>query len=137
LCKADRDLVMAHPEDGAKILQPIALMEDIIPMVRLHHENWDGSGYPDGRHGEETPLEARIVKIADYFDAITSIRPYRTPLSHPEACDVMRSERGRLLDPQLVDAFVGLAATGVLSRPAMSGVLPAVPHISRRFAESH
>ena len=63
---------MDDPTAGAKILEPMWVIRDIVPMVRLHHENWDGSGYPDKLVGEETPLEARIVKIADYFDAITS-----------------------------------------------------------------
>ena len=108
LSKEDRIVIQSHPVTGAQILEPIWLMKDIVPMVKLHHENWDGTGYPDGRKGDETPMAARIVKIADYFDAITSHRPYRTPLSLPDACAVLESERGKQLDPELTQGFIAM-----------------------------
>jgi putative two-component system response regulator len=127
LSKADRLVIMDHPSAGAKILEPMWVIKDIVPMVRLHHENWDGSGYPDGLVGAETPMEARIVKIADYFDAITSIRPYREPMTHRDACGVLATEEGKQLDPELTRAFIGMIESDVLASPAMeSAVLPAV-----------
>ncbi len=126
LSKEDRQLMNDHPVTGAKILEPIEVMRDIIPMVLRHHENWDGSGYPDGLKGEEVPLGARIVKIVDYFDAITSKRPYREPLPDMEAIQVLEAERGRILDPSLTDRFIELIRKGGLRQPKVSGVLPAV-----------
>lgn len=126
LTKADREIIMAHPVDGAKILEPMWILKDIVPMVRQHHESWDGSGYPDGLKGEATPEDARIVKIADYFDAITSDRPYRVPLSHAAACEVLMSEQGRQLDPRLTLAFIDLVKSGAMARGIESAILPAI-----------
>ncbi|MAE77870.1 MAG: hypothetical protein CMJ85_13490 [Planctomycetes bacterium] len=126
LNKQEREIMMAHPVAGARILEPILLMEPILPMVLRHHENWDGTGYPDGLVDEETPLGGRIVKLVDYFDAITSERPYREPLPHAEAIKVLQSESGRVLDPELTAAFVELIASGGLMQANLSGGLPAV-----------
>jgi HD-GYP domain-containing protein (c-di-GMP phosphodiesterase class II) len=73
--------------------------------VELHHENLDGTGYPHGLKGEETPLHARIVKVADAYDAMTSDRPYRSGKSHAEALAVLRSVCGSEMDPSVVEAF--------------------------------
>ncbi len=126
LSKEERQIMNDHPLAGAKILKPIVVMKDIIPMVLYHHENWDGTGYPERLKGEEIPLGARIVKITDFFDAITSHRPYRSPLSLDDASQVLLSERGRILDPNLTDAFLQMIQQGGLENPAVSGVLPAV-----------
>ncbi len=126
LSKEERQIMNDHPLAGAKILKPIVVMKNIIPMVLYHHENWDGTGYPENLKGEEIPFGARIVKITDYFDAITSHRPYRTPLSLDEAAQVLLSERGRILDPNLTDAFIKMIQQGGLENPAVSGVLPAI-----------
>jgi len=75
----------------------------VLPIIRSHHERWDGTGYPDGLRGEETPLLARILQIADVFDALTSVRPYKPALSCAEALDVLDSEARRgWREPRLV-----------------------------------
>ncbi|MBK9387436.1 MAG: HD domain-containing protein [Planctomycetes bacterium] len=103
-----------HPAIGAECLRGMGILQPYLPMVELHHENWDGSGYPLGLRGEETPLEARIVKVADYYDAITSRRPYREPLALGKAIDYLRAERGRLLDPDLTELFIEIGPERVL-----------------------
>jgi putative nucleotidyltransferase with HDIG domain len=103
-----------HPAIGGECLRGMKLLQPYLPMVELHHENWDGSGYPLGLRGEETPLDARIVKIADYYDAITSRRPYRQPMALAKAIDYLRAERGRLLDPELTEVFIEAGPQRVL-----------------------
>jgi len=94
-----------HPTWGAKIIQDIEFLRDAIPAVRHHHEWWNGSGYPSGLAGEEIPLVARIFAISDTFDALTSKRPYRHALEPREALEIMRSESGSHLDPQIFQLF--------------------------------
>lgn len=125
LSKEERDIMNRHPGDGARMLRPIAILRDIIPIVERHHECWDGSGYPNGMVGEQIPFGARLVKLIDYFDAITSIRPYRKPVSDLEACKILESEAGRQLDPELVEQFVHMVRSGLLSMNNVSAVIPA------------
>lgn len=80
-------------------------LETYLGIVELHHENLNGTGYPHGLKGEETPLNARIVKVADAYDAMTSDRPYRRGKSHTEAIAVLRNVSGSEMDPQVVEAF--------------------------------
>ncbi len=94
-----------HVEMGEKILRPIAHLRDILPFIRGHHEKWDGSGYPDGLVGEDCPLEARIIAIADVFDAMTSQRSYNNPLSFSEALSKIQELSGKHFDPRIVRAF--------------------------------
>ena len=101
-------IIRKHPEIGARILQPISFLRDVLPMVKHHHENWNGKGYPDGLAGDDIPFEARIVKLADCYDAVTSNRSYRNPMRPSEALDMVRNERGTSFDPELADAFVGI-----------------------------
>jgi PAS domain S-box-containing protein len=75
-------------------------------VAYFHHENWDGSGYPVGLKEEEIPLPARIVAVADVYDALTSRRRYRDPMSHEQACEIIMSEKGKKFDPKIVDAFL-------------------------------
>jgi response regulator RpfG family c-di-GMP phosphodiesterase len=98
--------IRRHPELGDYVLRPISFFADIRKAVRHHHERWDGQGYPDGLSGEDIPLEARILCIADYFDSITSARPYREPMSDQAAIDLIRAESGRIFDPSLVELFL-------------------------------
>ncbi|MFQ6001830.1 MAG: HD-GYP domain-containing protein [Anaerolineae bacterium] len=99
-------MVKAHPQRGEEILKPVPFMEDRIPLVRHHHERYDGSGYPDGLRGEEIPLGARILLVADTFDALTSSRAYRPAYSQKEAISILLQSKGTQLDPRLVDLFV-------------------------------
>jgi response regulator RpfG family c-di-GMP phosphodiesterase len=98
--------VLSHVLLGEKILRPILRDEDILAMVRYHHEHCDGTGFPDGLQGEQIPLGARILAVADAYDAMTSDRPYRPPLPPAEAAACLREARGRQFDPQIVDAFL-------------------------------
>jgi putative nucleotidyltransferase with HDIG domain len=99
-------LIKAHPVVGERILKPLRFLAREACAVRHHHEWFDGSGYPDGLRGEDIPLAARIVTVADVFDAVTSNRPYRTPLPVEAARDEIVRGRGTHFDPQVVDAFL-------------------------------
>lgn len=99
-------LIKAHPVVGERILKPLRFLAREACAVRHHHEWFDGSGYPDGLSGEHIPLAARIVTVADVFDAVTSNRPYRTALPVEAARDEIVRGRGSHFDPQVVDAFL-------------------------------
>ena len=90
----------------SNVLKHIDDLEDICKIIRHHHEKFDGTGYPDKLTGEEIPLGARIVSVADAFDAMTSNRPYRRALSFEAGIDILQKERGRQFDPQIVDYFI-------------------------------
>ena len=96
-----------HAEVGHELLAGSGseLLELAATVAWTHHERWDGSGYPRGLRGAEIPLEGRIVAVADVFDALTSERPYRPPMSHGEALAYLDAERGKAFDPEVVDAF--------------------------------
>lgn len=97
-----------HASIGAEILSNVRFPYPVEPIVRHHHENWDGSGYPAGLSGEAIPLGARILSVVDCFDALTSDRPYRRELSREAALDIVRSRRGSMYDPRIVDAFLDI-----------------------------
>ncbi|MGI9861380.1 diguanylate cyclase [Moorella naiadis] len=99
-------LTQRHTIWGSDMVQPIAAMKSIAPIIRSHHENYDGSGYPDGLAGEAIPLLARIVRLADSFDAMTSDRPYRHALKSYETYLELKKHAGSLYDPNLVDLFI-------------------------------
>lgn len=100
-----------HTVKGAKILETIRELTPVIPIVRSHHERWDGKGYPDGLAGVDIPRLARIVAVADAFDAMTSDRPYRKGLSTDVAFGEIEKHRGHQFDPECADAFLGLRDT--------------------------
>ncbi len=102
------EMIKNHPEWGGNIVQPLTLLSAIVPLIRHHHENYDGTGYPDGLAGEEIPLLARILRIADSFDAMTTDRPYKPARTPREACLVLKQEAGKMFDPHLVDIFISL-----------------------------
>src|SRR5580658_2184337 len=101
-------LIQQHPTIGRRILDGVRGFEDYLQIVELHHENWDGSGYPLGLPGEATPLCARIVHVADVYDAITSDRPYRRGMDNEEALRLIQDSAGKQLDPSIVSVFVNL-----------------------------
>jgi putative nucleotidyltransferase with HDIG domain len=105
LTAEERVIMEQHAAAGAELLSTIDFPWDILPMVRSHHERWDGSGYPDGLAGEEIALSARIVCVADVFDALTTDRPYRRGFTRDEALMMMAAERGRTFDPDLFARF--------------------------------
>ncbi len=100
------DAIREHPAIGDRILSPIAAFQDIRPVVRHHHERWDGKGYPDGLAGEAICLEARILAVADVYDAIASDRPYRRGMPPDKVMSIIQSEAGRQFDPEVVAAFM-------------------------------
>src|SRR3989338_3980414 len=102
----ERARMNKHPEKGHFIALNSHLLWDLIPMIRNHHENYDGSGYPDGMAGDKIPLEARIVSLADYFDALATARPYKQPFTKERAVDFVISMSGKKFDPKVVDAFL-------------------------------
>ncbi|MGB9623501.1 MAG: HD domain-containing phosphohydrolase [Phycisphaerae bacterium] len=110
------ETMKGHVEIGRKTLEfaasktgPMPLLSMCIDIVHAHHEKYDGTGYPLGRRGEEIPLAARIVALADAYDAITSHRPYKDPLSHEHAVRTIRANAGRHFDPDVVEAFLAVA----------------------------
>jgi putative nucleotidyltransferase with HDIG domain len=106
LSPAEYEQMKTHASAGATILSAIDFPFPVAPIVRHHHENWDGTGYPDGLAGDAIPLAARILAVVDCFDALTSDRPYRRKLATPEALEIIRSRRGRMYDPAVVDQFI-------------------------------
>ena len=106
--------VQRHPAAGVRMLRSLGAPREILPSVLHHHERWDGTGYPRGRAGERIPLEARILAVADSFDAMTSTRPYRAPRQASDALDELRRCAGTQFDPDLVGVFAAAWAEGEL-----------------------
>ena len=104
--------VKQHPEYGARIIAPLRFARDVAPIVRGHHEHWDGSGYPYGLKGKEIPLWARIFAVIDVWDALISDRPYRPAWTREVARDYIANQAGRQFDPQVVEAFLKLFDAG-------------------------
>src|SRR5215472_10269152 len=95
LNREETEIVRQHPATGERICAPLKSLRRILPLIRHHHERMNGSGYPDGLRGEEIPLPARILQIADVYDALMKDRPYRTALSSAVALEILRQEAAR------------------------------------------
>jgi len=108
LSPEERKIIEMHPELGERILEPIDRLAEVRTIVRGCHERWDGLGYPDGRAGDEIPIEARIIFVCDAFHAMTTDRPYRKRLGIEEACRRLREAAGTQFDPAVVDVFLAL-----------------------------
>jgi HD-GYP domain-containing protein (c-di-GMP phosphodiesterase class II) len=106
------EIVKEHPELGEKILAPIDRLADVRPIVRACHERWDGLGYPDGKSGDDIPIEARIVLVCDAFHAMTTDRPYRGRLESDVAVGRLVESAGSQFDPHVVGAFTRLYDAG-------------------------
>jgi putative two-component system response regulator len=106
LTPEEYEAVKLHSVLGDQIVRPLRLGDAIAPIVRGHHERWDGKGYPDGLVGEAIPIGARIVCVADTFDAMTSDRPYRAALPREDAVEELRKHAGTQFDPGIVDLFI-------------------------------
>jgi len=122
-------IMREHVTRGAEIVSKVTSFQDAVPAIRYHHERWDGLGYPDGMRGEEIPLEAAIVGLADAWDAMTTDRPYAHGLSLNEAMLQIRSGRGKQFSPIVVDAFWNVARrrpADVLPPEAPPGAVVAV-----------
>jgi putative nucleotidyltransferase with HDIG domain len=105
LTPEERALMESHPVAGVELLKDVAFPWDVLPMVRSHHERWDGAGYPDRLVGEAIPLDARVLAVADVFDALTTDRPYRPAFTRAQALQMMREDSGKAFDPKVFAAF--------------------------------
>jgi putative two-component system response regulator len=100
-------IMKQHPITGETICRPLKSLRMVLPIIRSHHEHWNGSGYPDGLRGDEVPLLARILQVVDVYDALLTERPYKPALPHDAAAQTMRREAATgLWDPRLVDEFL-------------------------------
>ncbi len=98
--------IRIHPQVGAEIIAAVPFPYPVAPLIMSHHERWDGKGYPQGLAGEDIPIGARILTIVDYYDAVTTERPYHKALNYDSAIGLLRHEAGRALDPKLVPLFI-------------------------------
>jgi len=105
LTPAEFETMKLHVEAGADILSSIDFPYPVVPIVRAHHENWDGTGYPRGLKGVNIPIGARILSVVDCYDALTSDRPYRPAMTDDQALAIIRERRGTMYDPTVVDMF--------------------------------
>jgi HD-GYP domain-containing protein (c-di-GMP phosphodiesterase class II) len=104
--RMEQFILHLHPSFGALLASYFNLPPELRIRTQHHHERWDGKGYPHKLGGEDIPLMARIVQVADTYDAMISVRPYRAPLSHAEAVTELRKEAGKQFDPLLIEAFL-------------------------------
>jgi putative nucleotidyltransferase with HDIG domain len=119
----ETELIRQHPVIGRRILDNVHGLEPYLSIVELHHENWDGTGYPRGLKGTETPLQARIVKVADSYDAMTSDRPYRRGMTHDQAMAILKKVSDSETDPEIVGAFSRACPAGPESFSETAGSL--------------
>ncbi len=117
LTEDEMEQMRKHPDIGANIISQMRFATRVGPIVRGHHERWDGLGYPQQLVGEAIPIGARIICIVDAFDAMTTTRPYREAMSLSRALDQLREGRGAQFDPYLTDLFVGLIERNELRVP--------------------
>ena len=113
LDEKEMDEIRQHPSLGAKMLMRLSSFREALPYVLYHHERWDGTGYPSGIAGKTIPVEARVLAIADAFDAMTSDRPYRRALTREEALAEVARGAGTQFDPEIVRVFLELFAKPV------------------------
>jgi len=139
LTKDERMVMNAHPVLGAQIIAPVEKLAPELPIIRHHHEWYNGSGYPDRLIGDEIPKLARILHVADAFEAMTAARPYRmTPLTREQALTELRKFAGIQFDPMVVDAFVrtawveGIVETG---KPPELRAIPTIGQVAERMTD--
>ena len=131
LTPAEFDKMKLHSRVGADILSAIDFPYPVVPIVRHHHENWDGTGYPDGLSGLDIPIGARILGVVDCFDALTSDRPYRPRLADEEALRILQERRGSMYDPLIVDTFMKVYQRIASSGPIVDARKTALSEITR------
>lgn len=141
LTPAEFEKMKLHADIGADILSAIEFPYPVVPIVRHHHENWDGTGYPTGLRGTDIPIGARILSVVDCFDALTSDRPYRPRLSDDDAIDILTSRRGSMYDPFVVDTFIRVhreiaPIRGIPSQP-ISDIVGSIERNNAGSAKKH
>lgn len=138
LDECEWSIMRTHPVKGEQICSPLRSLRSVVPIVRSHHERWDGSGYPDGLSGVQIPLLARILQLADIYDALTTIRPYKNAFSSKEALQIMADETARgWRDPDLFSLFADLQQKwhSELPDPDDAGVAHSLQNMSHRLIE--
>jgi putative nucleotidyltransferase with HDIG domain len=123
LTAAEFEIVKQHAARGAEIVGHISRLKDAVPLIRHHHERWDGLGYPDGLSAESIPLDACIVGLADAWDAMTTVRPYSDALAPALAVEQVRAGRGTQFRPDVVDAFLAVTESAMLQVPGQAPTL--------------
>jgi diguanylate cyclase (GGDEF)-like protein/putative nucleotidyltransferase with HDIG domain len=134
LTETEFEKMKLHAGVGADILSAIDFPYPVVPIVRHHHENWDGTGYPSGLRGTDIPIGARVLSVVDCFDALTSDRPYRPKMSDDEALAILIQRRGSMYDPLVVDTFMRVHVTAPIELPRIgppSDVLNTIAHSQR------
>lgn len=122
LTSEERKIMEQHTIAGERICAPLRSFRHVLPIIRHHHEKWDGSGYPDGLKGEQIPLTARILQITDIYDALTTDRPYRKALPSEKAFSIMREEVKRCWwDASILDEFESIVSGSATLQPMRSG----------------
>lgn len=123
LTPEELDTIRTHPAAGARLIEPIRTVRPALPYVLHHHERWDGNGYPFGLRGAAIPVEARVLAVADAFDAMTSGRPYRQAMSEHDALLELERCAGCQFDPELVHVFLTVWSDGFRSTLAAAASL--------------
>ena len=131
--------MQTHPIKSAELVATVSHLSDIVAPVRHHHENWDGTGYPDGLTAESIPLGARVVLFADTIDAMTTDRPYRKALSEPQVRSELIKYRGKQFDPAICDKLLSSPMFGLLFAPnsrqaTPESTNPALGHRAEKIA---
>ncbi len=140
LTETEFERMKLHASVGADILSAIEFPYPVVPIVRHHHENWDGTGYPAGIKGTAIPIGARILAVVDCFDALTSDRPYRKKLSDAEALAILKERRGTMYDPMVVDTFFDVHSIDTVEIPRQgppSDVLNTIARSRRAVLPTH
>jgi putative nucleotidyltransferase with HDIG domain len=141
LTPEEYDIIKSHPLRGYRMLMTLPGMESVLQIVRHHHERTDGSGYPDGLRGDQIPILARVLSVADAYDAMTSKRTYRMGMSHADAVMEVQRNSGTQFDPQMVKAFIGLREMAEVRKvleqaPDLPAFSPAVLATQRLLAQA-
>jgi HD-GYP domain-containing protein (c-di-GMP phosphodiesterase class II) len=131
LSEEDWEAIKLHPRLGANIVGNVPNLVPCVGSILYHHERWDGGGYPEGLKGEEIPIEARILAIADTFAAMTSARPYRPAVHTEDVITELRRCAGSQFDPQLVEGFIGIIKAGLPEGEGVGQSLPGETPISK------
>jgi len=125
LTEAEWEVMKSHTLVGYSICKPVKSLELVLPIIRSHHERWDGTGYPDGLAGLEIPLLARVLQMADIYEALTTKRPYKPAFDHQTALNIMIDETARgWRDPELMKLFLSLDFSATLASPCSEETAP-------------